>query len=82
MLVRSITISDKGQIAIPKEFIKHLGSKVIKLEILNNNEVRMIPVKDVGGSLADFAKKNLSNDFNDIKNQAWDRVTKEKFAKE
>ena len=82
MLVKSITISDKGQIVIPKEFVKHLGSKVIKLEIVNNNEVRMTPVKDVGGSLTDFAKKNLSSDFNNIRNQAWDHITKERFIKE
>jgi bifunctional DNA-binding transcriptional regulator/antitoxin component of YhaV-PrlF toxin-antitoxin module len=82
MLTKSITISDKGQIAIPKEFVKYLGSKVIKLEIVSNNEVRMIPVKDVGGSLTNFAKENLSSDFNDIRTKAWDQITKEKFTKE
>ncbi len=28
---------------------------------------------DVAGSLTNFAKKPLSNDFNEIRNQAWDQ---------
>ena len=82
MLVRSIKISDKGQVVIPKEFIKHLGSTVIKFELGNDNEVKIIPVKDVAGSLTDFAKKNVSSDFTEIRNQAWNKITEEKFTKE
>lgn len=81
MLVRALTISDKGQIVIPKQFVKYLGSKVIKLEISNNQEVRIIPIKDVAGSLTDFAKKQISPDFSNIRNQAWDQTITEKFNK-
>jgi bifunctional DNA-binding transcriptional regulator/antitoxin component of YhaV-PrlF toxin-antitoxin module len=81
MLVRALTISDKGQIVIPKEFVKHLGSKMIKLEVSNDSQVRIIPLKDVAGSLTDFAKKPAVSDFNDLRNQAWDQVTLEKFGK-
>ncbi|MEK6734546.1 MAG: AbrB/MazE/SpoVT family DNA-binding domain-containing protein [Pseudomonadota bacterium] len=81
MLVRALTISDKGQIVIPKDFVKHLGSKIIKLEVSNDSQVRIIPIKDVAGSLTDFAKKPVANDFNDLRNRAWDQVTLEKFNK-
>lgn len=82
MIAKTLTISDKGQVVIPKEFVKHLGSKVIKLAVDNNQEVRIIPLKDVAGSLTDFSKKDLSNDFNEIRNQAWNQTIIEKFSKE
>lgn len=82
MLAKVLTISDKGQIVIPKDLVKHLGSKVIKLEISNDHEVRIIPIKDVAGSLTEFAKKPTSTNFNDLRNQAWDQTITEKFSKE
>ncbi len=82
MIVKALTISDKGQIVIPKQFVKYLGSKVIKLEIGNDQEVRIIPIKDVAGSLSDFAKKQIAPDFSEIRNQAWNQSITEKFNKE
>ena len=82
MLVKTFTISDKGQIVIPKEFVRHLASKLIKLEVSDNQEVRIIPIKDVAGSLTEFAKQQVSDDFKEIRNQAWEQTTSEKFNKE
>lgn len=82
MLVKTFTISDKGQIVIPKEFVRHLASKLIKLEVSDNQEVRIIPIKDVAGSLTEFAKQQVSDDFQEIRNQAWEQTTSEKFNKE
>lgn len=82
MLVKTFTISDKGQIVIPKEFIKHLDAKLIKFEVSDNQEVRIIPIKDVAGSLTEFAKQQVSDDFQKIRNQAWDQITLERFSKE
>ncbi len=82
MLVRALTISDKGQIVIPKQFVKHLGCKIIKLEVSDNQEVKIIPIKDVAGSLTEFAKKQVSDNFQEIRNQAWNQTTHEKFNKE
>lgn len=79
MLVKSLTISEKGQIVIPKEFVKHLGSKTIKLEIANDQEIRIIPIKDVAGSLSKYAKKLASDDFNHLRSQAWEQSIIEKF---
>ena len=82
MLAKTLTISDKGQIVIPKEFVRYLETKVIKLEVGHNQEVRIIPIRDVAGSLTEFAKKQVSTDFNEIRNQAWDQTITEKFNKE
>lgn len=82
MLVKTFTISDKGQIVIPKELVRHLASKLIKLEVSDNQEVRIIPIKDVAGSLTEFAKQQVSDDFQEIRNQAWDQTSSEKFSKE
>lgn len=82
MLVRPITISSKGQIALPKDVVKHLDSKVLKLEILNGNEVRIVPIKDVAGRLSAYAKNVSTDDFNKIRTQAWEEAVEKRFAKE
>lgn len=79
MLIRILTISDKGQIVIPKEFVRHLGSKLIKLEIADTNEVRITPVRDVAGSLSKFTNKLTSDDFKNVKEQAWDKAITKKI---
>ena len=81
MRVRALTISDKGQIVIPKQFMQYLGTKLIKLEVSENQEVRIIPIKNVAGSLTDFAKKQIPSDFSEIRNQAWNHAIAEKFNK-
>lgn len=82
MLIKALTISDKGQIVIPKELVKHLGSKVIKLEMSNNHEVRIIPIKDVAGSLTEFAQKPTSTTSKPLRDQALDQTITKKFNKD
>ena len=81
MFVKPITISTKGQIALPKDIIKHLNSKALKLEILNDNEVKIVPLRDVAGRLSTYAKNLDISDFNNIKNNAWEEAIEEKFFK-
>lgn len=79
MITKAITVSSKGQIVIPKKFVDHLNSKVVKLEISDNQEVRIIPIKDVAGSLTGFIKKQTSTDLTDVDSE---QLLKEKFTKE
>jgi AbrB family looped-hinge helix DNA binding protein len=79
MLGKTTVISDKGQIVIPKNIVDRLGSKVVRVELVNNNEVRIIPIKDVGGSLKNYAKKINLADFQDIREKARIKALKEKF---
>lgn len=81
MLVKTLKISDKGQIVIPKAFVKHLGSNLIKLEVRKNQELAISPVRDLAGSLTAFAYKEPSTNFNELRNKAWDIVIKDKFKK-
>jgi bifunctional DNA-binding transcriptional regulator/antitoxin component of YhaV-PrlF toxin-antitoxin module len=82
MLVKPITISSKGQIALPRDVVKHLDSRMLKLEILNDNEVKIVPIKDVAGRLSAYAKNVSTDDFNKIREQAWEEAVEKRFAKE
>ena len=66
MLVKPITLSSKGQIALPKDIVKHLNSKALKLEILNDNEVKIVPIRDVAGRLSAYGKNVDTDDFNKL----------------
>jgi AbrB family looped-hinge helix DNA binding protein len=50
-------ISSKGQVTIPKKIRDLLASDIIKFKV-HKNEIVIEPVKDVGGSLAKYAKKD------------------------
>lgn len=82
MLAKSIKISSKGQITLPKEVIRHLGNKVLKLEVLNGNEVKIIPIKDVGGRLSAYAKNASIKNFNTIRTEIWEEEVQRKFSQE
>jgi len=82
MLAKSITISSKGQISLPKEIVKHLDSRALRLEILNDNEVKIIPIRDVAGRLSQYAKNIDSNDWNAVREQAWLESIKGRFSRE
>lgn len=82
MLVKPITISSKGQIALPKDVVKHLNSKSLRLEILNDNEVRIIPIQDVAGRLSAYGTNVNTDDFTKIRTQAWEEEVEKRFSKE
>lgn len=82
MLAKSITISSKGQITLPRDIVKHLGNKILKLEVLNGNEVKIVPVKDVAGKLSEYAKNIRAQDFNAIRADAWEEEVERKFTQE
>ena len=82
MLVKPITLSSKGQIALPKDIVKHLNSKALKLEILNDNEVKIVPIRDVAGRLSAYGRNVNTDDFNKIRTQAWEEAVSKRFSKE
>ncbi len=82
MLVKPITLSSKGQIALPKDIVKHLNSKALKLEILNDNEVKIVPIRDVAGRLSAYGRNVDTDDFNKIRTQAWEESVGKRFSKE
>ena len=66
-------VSKKGQVTIPKKIRDLLNSNIIKF-VIKNEEVTIEPVKDVGGSLAKFAKKKFY--YKEERDIAWENVVK------
>jgi AbrB family looped-hinge helix DNA binding protein len=52
-------ISSKGQITLPKSVRERLGSKLVRL-ISDDDGVRIEPVRDVAGSLKQYAKNYVT----------------------
>ena len=76
---RAIKITDQGQITLPKYIRDLLGTESIKLEVGNDNVIRIVPIRDVAGSLTKYAKKIDKTDFNIIREQAWEESIKGRF---
>jgi AbrB family looped-hinge helix DNA binding protein len=76
---RAIKITDQGQITLPKYIRDLLGTESIKLEVGNDNVIRIVPIRDVAGSLTKYAKKIDETDFNIIREQAWEESIKGRF---
>jgi AbrB family looped-hinge helix DNA binding protein len=76
---RAIKITDQGQITLPKYIRDLLGTESIKLEVGNDNVIRIIPLKDVAGSLTQYARKIDQPDFNIIREEAWKKSIEGRF---
>jgi len=76
---RAIKITDQGQITLPKYIRDLLGTESIKLEVGNDNVIRIVPIRDVAGSLTKYAKKIDETDFNIIREKAWEESIKGRF---
>lgn len=70
MTTQTLSIGPRGQITLPKKVRDLFKSNTIVLELLDNEHAMISPVPDVGGSIADYAKKTDLN-FEDIRNTAW-----------
>ena len=75
MVVKTVKVSRKGQITLPKEIREALGSGVLRL-ILEDRRVIIEPVEDLAGSLKKYAqtKRKFS------KEEMWAEVVREKFG--
>lgn len=79
MKAKPIIISSKGQIALPKDIVSYLGSKLLKLERLNEHEVKIVPIRDAGGRLSEYAQNADIDDFQEIRNKSWNAEMNHKF---
>lgn len=73
-----IRITAQGQITIPKEMRDLIASQTVILEIniQNGQEIKIIPVSDVAGSLAAFGQGSEVN-FKTERAHAWEEATSE-----
>jgi bifunctional DNA-binding transcriptional regulator/antitoxin component of YhaV-PrlF toxin-antitoxin module len=70
MYVDTLTISPKGQIILPKKIRNILKTNVISLEVNDNNQVLLSPLRDLSGSLSDY-NNNTTLSFQEVREQAW-----------
>lgn len=70
MYVDTLTISPKGQIILPKKIRNILKTNVISLEVNDNNQVLLSPLRNLSGSLSDY-NNNTTLSFQEVREQAW-----------
>lgn len=67
---KTISISPRGQITLPKKLRDLFKTNSIRLEIIDDSHAMISPIPDVGGAISEFKKKtDLS--FEQVRNQSW-----------
>jgi AbrB family looped-hinge helix DNA binding protein len=74
----TIKVTSKGQVTIPKKIRDILRSDTVEFEVINGNVV-VKPVKSVGGSLSQYAKKYIP--LKKIRGKAWEAVASDRATK-
>jgi len=70
MASQTLSIGPRGQITLPKKIRSLFKSNTVVLELVNNEQVIISPVPDVGGAIANYTK-NSNLTFEEIRNTAW-----------
>lgn len=77
-LEKTVKISSKGQITLPRIFREILKSDQVRI-IVDQEMVKIEPVKDVSGSLRSYAKQHRS--LKKVKEKAWEEAVGEKHLR-
>ena len=75
---RVVRISPKGQITLPKEIRDLLHCDLVRI-VANDEAVRIEPVRDLAGSLSQYAKPSLSP--KEARETAWAEAMREKHPR-
>jgi len=75
---KTAKISSKGQITLPKAVRDFLHTDILRV-VIEDNEVRIRPVRSVAGGLKRYARKNISPE--QAREEAWDQVAHEKYSR-
>lgn len=79
-MVKTAKVSSKGQITLPREVRKALGTDHVRI-VYSAGEVRIEAVNDVAGSLAHYAKRKKKIAFRVARERAWEAVVREKYKR-
>ena len=79
MAVKVMKVSSKGQVTLPREVREVLGSDVVTYDV-RDGRVLLLPVKDVGGSLKEYAGRPPLP-FKRAREKAWEDVVREKAGR-
>ena len=74
---KNTKLSKKGQITLPKKVREYLGSDIVKV-VIENDQVRLEPLKDLAGSLSPYAKAYIP--FEEARERAWETALNEKYS--
>jgi AbrB family looped-hinge helix DNA binding protein len=78
---KTLKISSKGQITLPKPIRDRLGEDIVEV-ISDTAGVRISPVRSAAGSLKAYAKKLGPNwDWQQVRDEAWREATKKYLVK-
>ncbi len=75
MITKVIKISRKGQITLPREIREKLGTEVVKI-VAEGDTVRIEPVKDLAGSLKEYASQYIP--LKEAREKVWREVVGER----
>jgi bifunctional DNA-binding transcriptional regulator/antitoxin component of YhaV-PrlF toxin-antitoxin module len=78
-LEKPVKISGKGQITLPKRVREILATDVVKI-VVEQGVVRIEPVKDVAGSLREYAKRYVT--MKEAGGKAWEEAMREKHRRD
>ena len=78
--VKTAKVSSKGQITLPREVREALGTDHVRI-VYAAGEVRIEPLHDVAGSLAQYVKGKKSSSFRVTREKAWRAVVREKHKR-
>ena len=80
MISKTLLISERGQITLPKKLRDLFKTNAIVLEVVDDTHAVISPIPNVAGKLSEFKKKtDLS--FEEIRNTAWTKSTIKKEEK-
>jgi AbrB family looped-hinge helix DNA binding protein len=81
MTTAAVKITKKGQVTIPREIREKLKTNTIYFDVTDDTVV-LRPVRDVAGSLHEYAK-NVKKEMSmkQIKEKAWEVAVHEKSGK-
>lgn len=74
-LQKTLKISSKGQITLPKMVRELLGTDYVRV-VVADGHIHLQPAMDPAGSLRDFSTDTVAID--DARDKAWEEVVREK----
>jgi len=72
---KTVKISSKGQITLPRQAREALGSDVVRL-VIQEGELRILPVRDLAGALHRYAGESMS--YPEAREAAWSEAVRDK----
>lgn len=78
MELRTVKITRKGQVTIPKRIRDFLKSDVVEFNVIDNRVV-VVPVDSAAGSLSAYAKEHKP--LENVRDTAWKEAMDAKFGK-